>query len=179
MPSILSVALTAAFLLPQTPAAAGRLTFTPPEGWKPRPAASTMRVAEFVLPKADGDSEDADIVVYYFGPSQGGDVEANVNRWLGQMKQPDGRASKEVATRAADTVNGLGITMLELPGTYVAEVRPGATEHFNKPHFRMRTAVIRTPTGPYFLKMLGPDKTVRKWSDSFAAFVKTIKFERR
>lgn len=179
MPSILSFALTASLLLPQPPATGGRLTFTAPEGWKPRPAASTMRVAEFVLPKVDGDPEDADLVVYYFGRSQGGDVEANINRWLGQMSQPDGRPSKDVATRAAATVNGLEITMLELPGRYVAEVRPGASKTFNKPDFRMRTAVIRTPAGPYFLKMLGPDKTVRKWSDSFAAFIKTIKFEQR
>lgn len=177
MLSILSFVLTASLLLDQTPAAGGRLTFTAPDGWKPRPTSSTMRVAEFVLPKVDGDPEDADLVVYYFGASQGGDVEANINRWLGQMQQPDGRPSKEVATRVAETVNGLQITMLELSGTYIAEVRPGAAEHFNKPHFRMRTAVIPTPAGPYFLKMLGPDKTVRKWSDSFAAFVKTIRFD--
>jgi hypothetical protein len=30
-----------------------------------------MRVAEFALPRADGDTEDAQLVVYYFGGSGG------------------------------------------------------------------------------------------------------------
>ena len=165
-----------AFSLPLVPAQApGRLLFEAPEGWKTRPAASAMRAAEFILPKVAGDSEDADVVVYYFG-GQGGDVEANISRWVGQMQQPDGRPSKEVAKRSTRTVNGTDMTMLEVTGTYVAEVRPGATEHFNKPGFRMRAVVVPTPRGPYFIKMLGPDKTVRRWSASFDGFLATLAF---
>jgi hypothetical protein len=162
---------------PQTPTPAGRLTSTAPDGWKIRPATSSMRVAEFILPRADGDTEDGDVVVYYFGASQGGDVEANITRWVGQMTQPDGRASKDLARRGAQTINGLAVTTLEITGTYIAEMRPGATEHFNKPGFRMRTAVVKTPRGPYFVKMLGPDKTITKWGPSFAEFLRTMRFE--
>ena len=39
-------------------------------------------------------------------------------------------------------------------------MRPGATEHFNKPDFRLRAAVVETPGGPYYIKMTGPAKTV-------------------
>jgi hypothetical protein len=154
------------------PAAA--LTFTAPDGWKPRAASSAMRVAEFTLPKVDGDPEDADVVVYFFG-GQGGDVEANINRWLGQMQQPDGRASKEVARRSTRKINGLDVTTLDLSGTYVAEVRPGASERFNKPGFAMRAVVIQTPRGPYFVKMVGPARTMAKWLPSSDAFLKTVK----
>ena len=35
---------------------AGSLTYTAPDGWRVQPAASSMRVAEFSLPHADGDS---------------------------------------------------------------------------------------------------------------------------
>lgn len=177
MLNMLPWALALFAVLPQTPAPAGRLAFTAPDGWKTRPAASAMRMAEFILPRADGDTEDGDVVVYYFGASQGGDVEANITRWVGQMTQPDGRASADLARRGAQTVNGLPVTTLEITGTYVAEVRPGATEHFNKPGFRMRTAVVKTPRGPYFVKMLGPDKTIVRWGPSFAAFLDTFRFE--
>jgi hypothetical protein len=154
----------------------GRLTFTAPAGWTPRPAASTMRVAEFLLPKAAGDVEDGDVVVYFFG-GQGGDVEANITRWLGQMQQPDGRASKDLAKRESQTINGLTVTVLDVSGTYIAELRPGAADHFNKPGFRMRTAVVPTPRGPYFVKMLGPEKTIVRWNDSFGTFIRSLKFE--
>ena len=65
-----------------------------------------------------------------------------------------------------------------MSGTYVAEVRPGSTEHFNKPGFRMRTAVVPTPRGPYFVKMLGPDRTIQRWAASFDESVGTLAFQR-
>src|SRR5205823_1542165 len=89
-----------------------------------------------------------------------GSVNANVDRWIGQMQQPDGSPSKDKARREAQTINGLKVTTVDLAGTYVAEVRPGATERYNKPDFRMRAAVIETPRGPYYIKMTGPAKTM-------------------
>src|SRR5262249_665741 len=50
---------------------ASGLTFTTPDGWQQSPPGSSMRVAEFTLPRASGDAEDAQLVVYYFGGSGG------------------------------------------------------------------------------------------------------------
>lgn len=154
---------------------AGRLTFAAPPAWKPRPAASTMRVAEFVVPKAAGDPEDAETIVYFFGGS-GGTVDANIDRWIGQMQQPDGSASKDKARRDTRTVNGLKVTTVDVGGRYVAEVRPGATERHNKPDFRLRAAVIETPRGPYYIKMTGPAKTMAAADADFARFVASVRF---
>ena len=44
------------------------LKFTVPAGWIEAEKTSSMRVAQYRLPKADGDSEDASLVLYYFGP---------------------------------------------------------------------------------------------------------------
>ena len=60
---------------------------------------------------------------------------------------------------------------MDLAGTYVAEVRPGATERHNKPGFRLRAAVIETPRGPYFVKMTGPAKTMAAADADFKKFV--------
>ena len=151
------------------------LKFDVPAGWVSKPAASTMRVAEYALPRVAGDSEDVAVVVYYFG-GQGGGVQANLDRWIGQMTQPDGRASKDVAkTSTLVSAGGLKVTVIDLPGTYVAEVAPGSAERHNKPGFHLRAAVIESSEGPYFVKITGPARTVAKWSDSIGSFLKSAK----
>lgn len=134
-----------------------------------------MRVAEFILPDLDAIHGSAELVVYYFGGTGGG-VDANIQRWLGQMQQPDGRATSDVARRDTRTINGLKVSLLDVSGTYVAEMRPGATAKHNSPGFRMRTAVIETPRGPYFLKLVGPAATVDGWGAAFNDFLGSLNF---
>ena len=156
-------------------ASAAALKFDPPAGWVSKPPASSMRIAEFTLPKTGADAEDAALTVYFFG-GQGGTIQANLDRWIGQMTQTDGRASKDVAkTTTLKTTSGLAVTLLDVSGTYVAEVQPGSTERFNKPGFRLRAAVIETPGGPYFVKLTGPAGTVAKWDAAFMAFLKSAR----
>jgi hypothetical protein len=151
----------------------GKLTFTKPSTWTDRPAASSMRVAEFVVPKAAGDAEDGELIVYYFGGG-GGNVEANIDRWIGQFKPEPGAQTQE---RQSLTVNGLKVTTVSVRGTYVAEVRPGSPERHNKPGFAMRAAVVETPKGPYFVKLTGPSATVQAAGSSFDQFLKSVRFQ--
>ena len=153
------------------------LKFDAPDGWVAKTPSSTMRVAEFALPRAATDAEDASLTVYFFGATQGGSVSANIDRWIGQMTQPDGKASKDVAKTSAMESHGLKISLVDLTGTYVAEMSPGATEHFNKPGFRLRAAVVETPGGPYYVKVIGPSATVAKWDPSVAQFLKSLRYE--
>ena len=162
--------ILASVLLAVLPAQAGALTFSKPASWVDRAASSSMRVAEFVVPKAAGDSEDGELIVYYFGGT-GGTVEANLQRWSSQF-QP---ASEPVRTTA--TVHGLPLTSLDVSGTYVAEVRPGATERHNKPGFRMRATVVETPKGPYFIKLTGPAATIAGASAAFDEFLRSLEFK--
>ncbi|MGH9410284.1 MAG: hypothetical protein ACRD1V_12605 [Vicinamibacterales bacterium] len=153
----------------------GRLAYTAPPAWHTRPPASSMRVAEFVIPKAAGDQEDAELIVYYFGGT-GGSADANIERWIGQMQQPDGKPSTTSARRDTRTVNGLKVSMVDVSGTYVAEVSPGAAEHFNKPDFRLRAAVVETAKGPYYVKLTGPAKTVAAAGPAFDRFMSSLHF---
>src|SRR5437899_1407025 len=86
--------------------ASGELHFRAPDGWTVEKASSSMRVAQYKLPKAEGDKEDASLVLYYFGATQGGTAQANIDRWIGQMKQPDGGDSKSKSKTEILTVNG-------------------------------------------------------------------------
>jgi len=156
---------------------AGALSYTPPASWQSRAPTSTMRVGEFVVPRAPGDQEDAELIVYYFGGS-GGSVDANIDRWIAQLQQPDGSSSSTKAQRGVQTVNGLKVSTVDLAGTYIAEVRPGAAERHNKPGFRLRAAVIETPRGPYYVKMTGPAKTMAAADADFQRFVASMRVSR-
>ena len=178
MPAIAAltlVAITAAVSAASQAPASGSLAYTAPAGWQSRPAASSMRVAEFVVPRAAGDTEDGELVVYYFGTGAG-TIDANIDRWIGQIQQPDASSTRDKAKRSSQTVNGLRVTMVDVEGTYVAEVRPGSTDRHNKPGFRLRAAVVETPRGPYYIKMTGPAKTIGAADAALAAFVGSLRY---
>jgi hypothetical protein len=152
------------------------LKFRVPAGWVEEERTSSMRVAQYRLPKAPGDTEDASLVLYYFGQGQGGSTAANIERWISQMKQADG----SVARGAKDeqlAANGLKVTTVDVSGTYVAETAPGSGTFHNKPDYRLRAAVIETPNGSYFVKLVGPEKTVTQWNDSFVSYIKSFEFK--
>ena len=163
--------------LPCAVALAAGLTYTAPAAWKAVPTTSEMRVAQFMLPRAAGDGEDAELVVYYFGGS-GGSVEANVERWIGQMEQPDGRPSQAVATRETRSFNGLTFSLVDVSGTYTAEMMPGSQQRHNNRNYRLRAAVVDTPNGPYFIKLTGPAKTVGAHGPAFDQFLASVKYQK-
>ncbi|HWP43554.1 MAG TPA: hypothetical protein VNO14_09990 [Blastocatellia bacterium] len=152
----------------------GSVEFKAQEGWVTETPTSSMRAAQYRLPKTEDDPEDASLVVFYFGPGQGGSTQANLERWISQMEQPDGRPSSERAKTENLTVNGMNVSLLDVSGRYTAEMVPGEGTRHNKPNYRMRAAVIETPAGPYFVKLVGPQKTVARWDESFIAFVKSF-----
>ncbi len=158
--------------------AAGELRYKAAEGWVIEHPTSSMRVAQYKLPKAAGDSEDASLVLYYFGSDQGGSVQDNIDRWVGQIEKPDGSSSSDKAKTERLTVNGLRVTTIDVTGTYTAEMSPGSGTRHNKPNYRLRAAVVETPKGSYFAKLVGPEKTVNRWDRAFVDYVKSFEFKK-
>ena len=158
-------------------APSGDLYFKAQDGWVVEQPSSKMRAAQYKLPKAEGDSEDASLVLYYFGPSQGGPPQANIDRWIAQIQQADGSSSKDKAKTDMMTVNGLKITTVDVTGTYTAEMAPGSGTTHNDTNYRLRAAVIETPKGNYFLKLVGPAKTVGRWEQSYTDYLKSFEFK--
>jgi hypothetical protein len=156
--------------------ASGDLHFKAPDGWVIEQPSSKMRAAQYKLPKAEGDSEDASLVLYYFGATQGGPPQANIDRWIAQIQQADGSSSKDKAKTETMTVNGLKITTVDVTGTYTAEMAPGSGTSHNDANYRLRAAVIETAKGNYFLKLVGPAKTVGRWEQSYTDYLKSFEF---
>jgi hypothetical protein len=157
--------------------AAGELRYKVPEGWTAEKPTSDMRVAQYKLPKAAGDSEDALLVLYYFGQGQGGSPQANIDRWINQIKQPDGQPSKERAKTAAQTVNGLQVNTVDVSGNYSGGMSPDSAPANEQSIYRLRAAVIDTPKGSYFVKLTGPEKTIGHWDQAYTDYLNSFEFK--
>jgi hypothetical protein len=158
----------------QTP---GELHFKANADWLTEKPSSNMRLAQYKLPKAEGDSEDGSLVLYFFGANQGGSVQANLDRWISQIEQPDGSSSQAKAKAETLTVHGLKVSTIDLAGTYVAETAPGSGVHHNNPGYRLRAAVIETPKGAHYVKLFGPAKTIARWDKAFDDYLQSFEFK--
>lgn len=156
---------------------AGEVHYKAPEGWVVEKPSSEMRLAQYKLPKVAGDNDDGLLVLYYFGPGQGGTPEANIERWVNQVKQPDGSESKDKAKTDTTTVNGLKVTTVDVVGNYSGGMSTDSAPKDNKAIYRLRGAVIETPRGSYFAKLTGPEKTVSHWDQAFTDYIKSFEFK--
>jgi hypothetical protein len=158
-------------------AVAGELHFKVPAGWIEEKPTSEMRFAQYKLPKADGDSDDALLVVYYFGKGQGGTPEANIERWINQVKQPDGSPSKDKAKLGTQTVNGLAVSTVDVLGTYSGGMSQDSTPKDANAIYRLRGAIVDTPKGSYFVKLTGPEKTISRWDQAYSEYLNSFEFK--
>lgn len=149
------------------------IRFTAPGDWTVQTPTSSMRRAQYSLAKVGGDPEDAQLVVFFFAGA-GGTVQDNIQRWIGQFKNPDGSPAKDVAETRDRKVNGLDVTVLDVSGTFLESSGPMMGTKTEKPGFRMLGAVAETGQGPWFFKLTGPKNTVDKWEESFFAFVQSF-----
>ena len=153
---------------------ASGLGFDAPAEWVSKPLSSLMRVAVWEL---TGDDAPAEVVIFYFGEGSGGGVEANLARWFGQFEQLDGSSTRDRAIITERTVNGLELTVADMRGTFVAPVRPGAPQRNNRPGYRMIGAVAEGGTGPWYIRVLGPEATMAKWEASVEDFLSSLRLE--
>jgi hypothetical protein len=153
---------------------AGGLTWTAPRDWELQ-AARPMRAATYRIAPAKGDAEAAELAVFYFGQGQGGAVDANVKRWVGQFQKADGSAltDKDVRTKK-ETLNGLSVTTVDVKGTYTgggpmmgpASPRKGS---------RLLGVIVEGPQGPLFFKLTGAEHTVGGAEKGFRKLVESVK----
>ena len=144
---------------------------TVPAGWLIAPATSSMRLAQYTIPAAGGQTG-AEVVVYFFGKGQGGNVDANLTRWKAQFSTPDGSAVYEKVTR--DTASAIPLTVAEYRGTYARGI--GAADAANaKPGQSLIAVIAETPRGTQFFQLFGATANVTKQRDALIAFARSLK----
>jgi hypothetical protein len=156
------------------PADSAGLRFTAPPDWISEAPGSPMRRAQYRLPRAEGDSEDAEVVVFYF-QGGGGGVQANIDRWIDQFSKPDGSPAGDSAKISKRVVGGIPVSIVDVSGSYSGAMGPMGGSSRPKTGYRMLAAVAEADNGPWFLKLTGPARTVARWQASFESFVDTIR----
>ncbi len=148
---------------------------TAPKGWKDVASTSAMRFKQFTIPKAPGDAYDAELVIFFFGPGQGGGVDQNVARWKTMFKPPEGKTAEQASKVDSTKYGSIKATVLDIHGTYLFKPVPMAPESEPRAGHRMLAAVLETPHGPYFLRFVGPEKTVGQNKKDFETWLKNFK----
>lgn len=154
-------------LLGQAKGSVAGVQWSVPKRWTEQ-GARPMRAATYSIPAAQGDAEPAECAVFYFGNSQGGSVDANIDRWVGQFEtgNPPARSEREV--------NGMKVTLVQIAGAYLAPAGPMMESQGKKDNYRLLGAIAEAPQGSVFFKLTGPAKTVGECQEEFDALVASL-----
>lgn len=128
------------------------------------PPSNSMRLAELVATD-EADPKKACVAAVSVA---GGDVDSNIARWAGQMKDASGGAPK--ADVHTTEVNGLKVHSVELVGTY-----QGMSEPAPLPDWMMRGAIVETGAQSVFIKMTGPAESMRKLTEAWNGMINGLK----
>jgi hypothetical protein len=148
-----------------------------PLSWKQEETTRPPRVYQFSLPKVEGDNADAELAIFYFGSNGAGSVSDNLKRWKGMFIPPEGKSIDEATKIARFKTAGEEVTYADIQGTYKFKARPfdpNAKEEL-KPDYRMLGVIFGTPKGPYYVRLVGPAKTVEHNKLGFDDWLKSFK----
>jgi len=145
---------------------AGGIRWTMPATWQVSPP-QPMRAATYAIPAAAG-AEAGSCGVFYFGKSQGGGVDDNLARWIGQF---EGATAPKKAER---TIAGLKVHTISISGTYLALSGPSMQSQGKKPGWTLSGAIVEAPDGLVFFKAVGPTATMEKAQGDMEALLKSI-----
>ena len=148
------------------------IRWTTPANWKAQDQ-RPMRLATYTVPPVQGDQDSGECGVYYFGPGGAGSVQANMDRWIGQFQQTDGKASK-ATVKNGTAGGGLKLTTVDVSGAYTGMGGPRAPQGPPKAGYRLLGAIVEGPQGSIFFKFTGPAKTVAQNQSAFLKMLASI-----
>lgn len=156
----------------------GKFQMLAPEGWERKQPKINFIEHEFEVPAAEGDERPGRVTVM----GAGGSIEDNIKRWYGQFRQPDGGDSADAAKVEQKKIAGQEVTLVDVAGTYLD--KPGGPfaggKTIERDDYRMLAAIIETTqkgkkTGNYFIKLIGPRKTIADNQKAFDAMIESLK----
>ncbi len=154
----------------------GKITLQAPKEWKKEQPRSRILQYEFSAPaSAKEDEGKARITVM----AAGGSIDANIDRWYGQFKQPSGKATKDVAKTEKFDVAGQTVHWVDISGTFEESMGGGPFAPGRKVEragYRMIGAIlVGADRRQYFFKMTGPEKVVDELDEGFKKMLKALK----
>lgn len=147
----------------------GAFSFTRPETWKWENPTSAMRKAQLSIPGKNGAT--ALVTFFYFGPGQGGTLQANIDRWAAQFSSKEG-SSVQAVTTTQKTATAT-VTFVSAHGTFASGMPGGPTEAC--PNYALRGAILESPQGDVYVKMTGPENLVQETTAAFDKMITSSK----
>jgi hypothetical protein len=138
--------------------------FTVPKSWI-RKAPNPMLLAEFALPRAEGDKQDGRLTV----SQAGGTLKDNINRWKGQFADEPEKENRETID-----AGGVKVTLVDFSGAF------DDTRGMSGPDYRLLGAIFQLPNkkGLCFIKCYGPQKTITARAEEIKGFIRSLKVDK-
>ncbi len=152
----------------------GELSSRAPATWQQEEPSNRMRFKQFRLPKKGDDSADAELIIFM---NLGGTAKANIERWKGQFKAPEGKTIEDVAKVEEIRIGGHPALYLYVQGTYLQKFPPfdPNAKVQEKPDYRMLAVHFDGPDALYHIKLTGPAHTVAAYKQGFEDWLKGFK----
>jgi hypothetical protein len=156
---------------PQGGLGAAGLVWDVPASWVTEPPANPMRRAQYKVPGTAGDGE---LVVFYFGPNQGGPPLDNAQRWALQFTQPDGGDPLAALKTRNGDIRGIPALFVETTGTYNSGTMSGGPA-VAKENWALLGAVAQGGDANWFFKFTGPRATVEAERANFESMLGSLR----
>ena len=157
----------------------GGLKSTTPGDWKEETPSNKMRMAQFKLPKAEGDPEDGELAL--FKSPGGGSVQDNLARQEKKFELPPGKKAEDAIKVEKIKLGGKDAVYQDIRGTYLKKTAPfdpnaKTTKHSD---YRQLYVLFENEEGGntvlYSMTLVGPTKTIEKHKKAFEEWVKNFK----
>jgi len=150
---------------------AAALVWDVPASWLAEPPANPMRRAQYRIRGAAGDAE---LVVFYFGPNQGGPPLDNAQRWAMQFAQPDGSDPLAALKTRTTDIRGIPALFVETTGTYNPGTMSGGPTGA-KENWALLGVVAQGADANWFFKLTGPKPTVEAERGAFERMIGSLR----
>lgn len=125
--------------------------------------------AAYKLAKSGADAQDGTLRITHY-PEMKGKDEANITRWLSQVRRPDGKpATREDAKITVAQLGAIQLTLFDISGTVSSTMDGSGT---GTPNQRLINAILDHPKGPHFVRAAGGSTTMEKWAPAIETFIK-------
>ncbi|MCB9592234.1 MAG: hypothetical protein H6719_05840 [Sandaracinaceae bacterium] len=151
---------------PEFTSVAGHVGWTAEEPFVWARPSNDMRDAQYTVRGMPG----VELTVSHFDEEVGGggDVDANVQRWIGQFSPREGEPQTE-----REEIQDLPVTRVDVAGTFAGRQGMGPSGP-PRVGWRLLGAIVEGPEGLVFFKLLGPRAGVEASAEAFEHLVETI-----
>jgi len=153
----------------------GKLKLQVPGHWTKETPKFDMIESEFKIPATEGESLPGRVTIM----ASGGPVEANIDRWIGQFQQPDGKDTKDKTKIEKKTISHATVHIVEISGTYLDAAGGPQGPKTERENYMMLGAIIEMPeSGNYYVKSYGGQETMKANRDGFKKMIEGLKIQR-